>query len=277
MKTERVSKLIERALGQLQQSLDRGVSGQMQAYLQAMSRFYRYSWGNVLLIKAQRPAATWVAGYRTWQTLGRRVRQGQRGIGIIAPIVSRRSKEEARQDQEQAEAMAVRAFKVVHLFDVSQTTGKDLPEPTRVEGDARPWLQRGKDFIESLGIVLAYSNRIGLCEGVSQRGKIIVRSGLSAANEFAVLIHELAHALLHQNNAVASRTVRETEAEAVAYVVCEVIGLDTNTASSDYVALYDGKTQTLVASLDRIQRTAARIIGGVMVGPVQRSKGRATV
>ena len=103
-------------------------------------------------------------------------------------------------------------------------------------------------------------------EGASFGGTIAIRRGLSAAEEFSVSCHEVAHEMLHKTDRSQedSKTVRETEAEAVAFVVCQAIGLNTNTASSDYLSLYQGDKETLAKSLGRIQRTAARVIEGVM-------------
>jgi hypothetical protein len=98
-------------------------------------------------------------------------------------------------------------------------------------------------------------------DGVSRGGRISIRPGLAPAQEFSVIVHELAHELLHRGeDRPQSKTVRETEAEAVAFVVCQAIGLETGTAASDYIQLYDGKTDTLAASLNRIQYIASEII-----------------
>jgi len=92
-----------------------------------------------------------------------------------------------------------------------------------------------------------------------------IKASLAPADEFSVLVHELSHEILHQDpsNRPEDKTVREAEAEAVAYVVCHGVGLDVNTASSAYIQLYDGDKKTLMQSLGRIQRTAAEILGAV--------------
>src|SRR5207244_9968641 len=102
--------------------------------LEQAARFHRYSWRNSLLIALQRPEATRVAGYRTWQSLGRQVRRGEHGIAILAPMVYRK-----RDDAEETDALVVlRGFKVVSVFDVAQTEGEELPDvaPSRLEGAA---------------------------------------------------------------------------------------------------------------------------------------------
>ena len=119
---------------------------------------------------------------------------------------------------------------------------------------------------------MSYSDRLGAAEGLSTGGTIVLRTGLDSAAEFAVLAHEAAHSLLHgqAESRPETKTVRETEAEAVAFVVCQAVGLETSTAAADYIQLYRGDKNTLLASLERIQRTAASIIHGVL-GPNEPS------
>ena len=114
--------------------------------------------------------------------------------------------------------------------------------------------------------MLEYSDAIGSAEGVSSGGLIRLKKGLTAAEELSVLAHEVAHEILHKNrgNMPKEKKIRETEAEAVAFVVCQGIGLDTNSASSDYIQLYNGDKETLMKSLERIQRAAADILAAVM-------------
>ena len=122
-----------------------------------------------------------------------------------------------------------------------------------------------KDAIRSRGIVLEYTSDIYPAPGCSTGGRIQVLPFMPAAAEFAVLVHEFAHELLHrgQRRTQTNKTVRETEAEAVSFVVCRAIGLDTNTAASDYIQLYQGDKDTLAESLAFIQQTAAGIISAI--------------
>jgi len=157
------------------------------------------------------------------------------------------------------------AFKTAYVFDISQTDGKSLPEFARVDGDPGIYAERLREYAASRGIKLEYSESIGSAEGVSSGGLIRLKKGLSAAEELSVVAHELAHETLHKNrdNMPKDKKVRETEAEAVAFVVCNGIGLDTNSASSDYIQLYNGDKKTILQSLVRIQRTAAEIMEAV--------------
>lgn len=264
MKAEEAKKVADQALQNLAEALKSGKSERLTQYLAMLARFHHYSFGNVLLILSQMPAASHVAGFSTWKQMGRFVRKGEKGIVIIAPM-SIRPKEDKPDGQEPSDrAKPILRFRGVYVFDVSQTDGLPLPEPARVSGDPRDHLSRIKEQVATRGITLDYDDLPTGAEGVSRGGRISIRPGLEPANEFSVIVHELAHELLHRGDQrPASKIVRETEAEAVAFVVCQTIGLDASTAASDYIQLYDGKTETLAASLDRIQKTAAEIIAAL--------------
>jgi antirestriction protein ArdC len=237
----------------------------MTAYFAAMARFHDYSFGNVMLIAMQRPDATHVAGFQTWKTIGRFVKKGEHGIVIIAPMAIRpKENADGALDRDVEDARILR-FKAVYVFDVSQTEGEPLPEFATVGGYPNGHTDRLRAFVAEQGIALEFSSDLGASLGRSHGGRISLREGLAPAAEFSVLVHELAHELLHRRDGQErpSKTVRETEAEAVAFVVCQAIGLETGTAASDYIQLYDGDTKTLGASLDRIQKTAAAIIQAV--------------
>jgi antirestriction protein ArdC len=254
------------AFGELVMAVEAGKSETLKEYLRAMGRFHRYSLGNALLIRFQKPHAVNVAGFRTWQRLGRHVRKGERGIAIMAPVVYRKEVEAC--DNDEMESSAVRAFRTAYVFDISQTEGRPLPEFARVRGNPEQYLDRLRRFVRGKGIQLRHSARLTTMDGISSGGTILLRESLESADEFSVLAHELAHEMLHRDerNRPLDRKVRETEAEAVAYVVCQGIGLDVGTASSDYIQLYDGDSRTLMESLERIQRTASEILEGVVVG-----------
>ena len=152
------------------------------------------------------------------------------------------------------------------MFDVAQTDGPELLELGKVEGDPEIHLEHLRQFVEMCSIKLEYSNELGSADGVSKGGSIGIKPGLSKAEEFSVLVHELAHELIHQVPAPEkkTRTVKETEAEAVAHVVCEAIGLSTNRAAADYIQLYQGDAEILRSSLEVIQKTSSRIISHLL-------------
>lgn len=259
----RAKQLVDEALDRLFEALRQGKSEALLRYLAAMARFHQYSVHNVFLILAQRPDATHVAGFGTWKTLGRYVRKGEKGILILAPILIRRQSDASNDNDEEDSEVIVR-FRGVYVFDVSQTEGTPLPEPVHVGGDPRFYLSRLRAHIVACGITIDAEPALGTAEGVSHGGSIGVRAGLSAPREFAVLVHELAHELMHRGaERPQSKTIRELEAEAVAFVVSHAIGLDAGVASSDYIQLYDGKPETLSQSLDRIQRAASQILEGI--------------
>ena len=263
MKAEEVRKATDAALERLAESLNAGQSDALTTYLAAMAKFHRYSFGNVLLIVSQKPDATHVAGFHTWRKFDRFVKKGEKGIAIFAPMMLKRRDAQTDEEREQK----VLRFRVVYVFDISQTDGEPLPEHARVTGDPKHHLKRLKDFVAQKGIMLNYALMIGGgAEGVSRGGEITILSDLPPAEEFAVLVHELAHEMLHHGDDRKdfSKTVRETEAEAVAFVVTQAVGLSNSTASSDYISLYAGDAKVLADSLDRIQRTAASIIEAVV-------------
>ncbi len=153
-------------------------------------------------------------------------------------------------------------FRSAYVFDISQTEGAPLPAFAQVTGDPGHWTERLGAFAQSRGIAVEYSADIGQASGVSMGGKVILKPVLSPAETFSTLVHELAHERLHHGERAAGATkcVWETEAEAVAFVVCQAVGLQTGSAAADYIQLYQGNKEALVASLDFIQGTASEIL-----------------
>jgi antirestriction protein ArdC len=236
MTTEQTKSLSENAISQLMEALERGQSEALKTYLRVMSRFHRYSWGNSLLIYSQRADATHVAGFHALLKMRRYVRKGEKGIVILAPVVGRKKSDNQLTEDEQTRVFG---FRAAHVFDVSQTDGEPLPEFATVKGDPEEYTSRLKEFVASRNITLEYDHAISPARGMSSGGKITLLPDLAPADQFSVLVHEAAHELLHRGDrrSETTHTVRETEAEAVAFVVCHAIGLDTNTSSSDYVVV----------------------------------------
>ncbi len=187
----------------------------------------------------------------------RYVRKGEKGIVILAPMVGRKKSDGELTEDEQTRVFG---FRAAHVFDVSQTDGEPLPEFAAVKGDPQGYTDRLKHFVASQNITLEYDSNIAPARGISTGGKITLLPELSPAEHFAVIVHEVAHELLHRGDRrkETTHTVRETEAEAVAFVVSSAIGLDTNTSSSDYIQLHAGAKATLAESLALIQQTASR-------------------
>lgn len=259
-----IHKVIEQSVEGLAEALDAGRSEGLQAFLAAMARFHSYSFQNVMLIVSQRPDATRVAGFHTWRSLRRAVRKGEKGIAIFAPMMLKAKADDTARPASDEEPDKVLRFRVVHVFDISQTDGEPLPDLDCVRGDVSDLLPRLDSLVAGHGVELT-EEELGGADGVSRGGSIALRPGLEPAQRFSVLVHELAHELLHKTDSEnrPPKTVRETEAEAVAHVVSDAMGLETGSAAADYISLYSGDRELLMASLDRIQRAACRIIEGL--------------
>ncbi len=272
MKLEEVNTRTKEAVDFLVAALESGHSEVLTAYLGAMAKFHTYSFGNIMLIARQRPDATNVAGLRTWNSLGRFVKRGEKGIFILAPMIGKkRNEEEATADADSKSDGEARlyGFRAVYVFDITQTEGKDLPALTEVNGDASGYRERLFKFVESQSVQLSFSERIAPAKGLSHGGKITLLSGMQPAEEFSTLVHEIAHEMLHrgERRTLTTKQVRETEAEAVAFVVCQSVGLQNGTASQDYIQLWHGDANLLRESLEAVQQTAAVILGGIAPEP----------
>ena len=250
------------------EQLEAGHSEGLTAYLTAMGRFHTYSFGNILEIARQKPEATRIAGLYAWNKLGRKVSKGQKGIRILAPMIgARRKKEsEAEKDTTQQKQPVLVGFRAAYVFDVSQTEGAPLPDLSeRVKGEVGEYRERLINFLVTQGIDLEFNESIAPALGMSYGGRIALLPGQSPAEEFSCLVHEVSHELLHKTDrrSTTTRTVRETEAEAVAFVVSTTIGLDAGRSSSDYIQLYHGNSELLAESLEVVQRTAALILSAI--------------
>ncbi|MFN8006768.1 MAG: ArdC family protein [Terriglobia bacterium] len=268
MKIEQAKQLSEQAIEKLIETLESGKSEALKAYLAAMSRFRKYSFGNVLLIAFQMPTASYVAGYQTWKALGRFVRTGEKGIAILAPIISKRETAAETRNFQGEQSPVLVGVRPVIVFDYSQTEGDPLPQFTTVKGDPKDYTERLKAYIAQSGITIEYSSDIAPAKGLSEGGKITLQPDLSPAEMFSVLVHEYSHERLHKDarRAETTCTIRETEAEAVAFIVSHAIGLDTNTASADYLTIYNGDKQVLMDSFSYIQQTASQILTAISPG-----------
>ena len=249
------------------EQLDAGHSDALTAYLNAMSRFHNYSFGNILEIARQKPDATPQPGLYAWNQLGRKVKKGERGIRILAPIigVKRKPKEEAEKDITKQNQAILVGFRAAYVFDVSQTDGAELPAMREVNGDVGENRDRLLSFIEKQGIELVFTEKIAPALGMSYGGRIAVLPGQSKAEEFSTLVHELAHEMLHkaERRTTTIKVVRETEAEAIAFVIGKAVGLEAGTASADYIHLYHGNASLLAESLEVIQQTSAVILAAL--------------
>ncbi len=213
------------------------------------------------------PTATRVAGFWTWKNLGRSVNAGAKGIRILAPIVGvkRKKDSEAEKDITTQNTRTLLGFRNAYVFDVSQTNGVDLPAMHEVSGDPGESIDRLAAFLRSQGIEIVYNAKIAPAMGKSYGGRIAILPSQSKAEEFSTLVHEAAHEMMHkaERRTATTKTVRETEAEAVAFVVGKAIGLVTGSASADYINLYHGNASLLAESLEVIQQTANVILAAL--------------
>jgi hypothetical protein len=228
------------------------LSEEMLRYLDLCSKFHNYSPQNVWLILMACPHATMVAGFKKWRTMGRFVCKGEKGIPILAPLLVK----QADTDGEDIEQLV--GFKVVHVFDISQTDGEPLPEPPdwkSPEQNAR-LTESLISFAESKDIKVSVKELEGDIQGMSMGGTI----HLSPEAGTKTLIHEIAHELMHQEkNQLQDKTILELEAESVAYVVGKHYGLE-GLASPNYVALHGADSGQILDHLQRIRKFALMII-----------------
>jgi hypothetical protein len=211
------------------------------------------------------------------EQLGRIVNEGEKGIMILAPVL-KRTREETRTPPipgnsapNKDDAFRLVGFRTAFVYDVGQTHGKALPEFAKTTGDPSQFAAKLRSLVAKEGISLEYDKSIAPAQGVSFGGKIRLQPDMQPAEEFSVLAHELAHEVLHHSKAEARspKTVVETQAEAVAYVVCRGVGLETNSAAADYIHLYNGDKKTLAESLSVIQETSSKILDQLL--PEQRT------
>ena len=264
----------------LKQTLDKLEAGVMEiftsekyiTYLQVMSKFHTYSANNQILIAMQMPEATAVAGYNSWmRNFDRHVKKGEKSITILAPMKVKIKIDTDRRDadgkiiQEERETIK---FRLVSVFDVSQTEGKPLPQIiSELTGD----VSRYEQLLNAARQAAPYPIEIGAVEGSAKgwcnftQEKIIIKEGMSEAQTLKTAFHETAHARIHAGDTDKSREQKEVEAESIAYVVCSHFGLDTSDYSFGYVATWAGRQDInlLKQSMQTISQTAKSIITDV--------------
>jgi hypothetical protein len=249
------------------EQLEAGHSETLTAFLNAMANFHTYSLGNVLLIARQKPDATRVAGMFTWNQLGRRVKRGEKGIVILAPMIGKRRKKqntETGTNEDEANKSALLGFRRVYVWSETQTEGAPLPSIGEVTGDATVYLDRLREFVHAQGITVELTSDIAPALGTAFGKTIRLLPGQTEAEELATLVHEYAHLRLghSERRTTTTKTVRETGAEAVAFVVAKAIGLNPNSSAS-YIQLYHGNAELLMESLEVVQQTSAVILGAI--------------
>ena len=267
-------------------------SERFKEYLRTMSKFYNYSFNNTLLIAMQKPEATYVAGYTSWQrNFDRQVMKGEKGIKILAPAPYKTQEEREKVDPVTqkpvigADGKAVTetvevlrpAFKVVSVFDVSQTDGKELPDI--IVDELKGTVENYEAFFDALKqespVPICFEDIPGGAKGFFSpvESRIAIQEGMSEIQTVKTAIHEIAHAKLHavkpDEKAAPEdkkdRHTKEVEAESVAYTVCQRYGIETSDYSFGYIAGWSSgkETKELKSSLDTIRKTAAEMIEGI--------------
>ena len=267
-------------------------SERFKEYLKTMSKFYNYSFNNTLLIAMQKPDATLIAGYTAWQrNFDRHVMKGEKGIKILAPAPYKVQEERKKLDpatqkpvldkdgKPVTETVEVTrpAFKVVSVFDVSQTDGKELPDIAvdELAGSVENYAAFFDALKELSPVPIAFENITDGAKGYFSHveNRIAIQEGMSEIQTIKTAIHEIAHAKLHAvtpGEKVApedkkDRRTKEVEAESVAYTVCQRYGIETSDYSFGYIAGWssDKETKELKGSLETIRKTAAEMITGI--------------
>ena len=295
-------------LKEITERLEQGVkdiftSEMYTKYLLTMSKFHNYSFNNTLLIAMQRPDATLVAGYNAWKNkFNRYVKKGEKGIQIIAPAPVKEREEREKIDKDtgltvlnesgepeiEVVERVIPRFRVTTVFDYAQTDGEPLPTLEVNELTARV-----KDYTllkEAIEQVSPVPIRFGEIEG-NAKGyyshmdkEICVRADMGESQTIKTMIHEVAHAMLHDSDQMKQRgeekdqLTKETEAESIAFTVCSALGIDTSDYSFPYVASWaSGKElKELKDSMDTIRLTAADFLEKLETAVAERSVERMT-
>ena len=287
---ERVVELTEKLESGI---MDLYASDNYARYISAMAKFHQYSFGNALLIFMQRPDASRVAGYGTWKQLGRHVKKDEHGLMILAPCSFSAMLEYEKIDPQTGQAIIgpdakpltekkpinPNRFKIVHVYDISQTEGKELPQIgiSELNGEVEDFSGIYDRLAALSPLPVEQVDFPGPAKGYTSfmENRVVVRPGMSQKQTIKTLIHAIAHAKLHNPKDILDPTAqrekrqKEVEAESIAYVVCQYYGIDTSDYSLGYVAGWSKGTELaeLKASLDTIHRTAGEIIDAIVPPP----------
>lgn len=271
-------------------------SDKYKQYLQTMSRFHRYSVNNQMLIYMQKPDATLVAGFNKWHDqFGRNVKKGEKGIKIIAPTPFKKKVEETKLDPDtmlpilddngkpviEEKEVQIPMFRVVSVFDVSQTAGKPIPQ---LASDLSGNVQNYDAFMEAIkrssAVPIEFKPIDKNMDGYFSldEQKIVIRKGMSEVQTVSALLHELSHSKLHNKNneqvkdgeqteetAKINRNTEEVQAESISFAVCAYYGIETNENSFGYIASWskDKELPELKASLETINKTSSEMISDI--------------
>lgn len=261
------AKLVEQAIVKIETELKQKKSETLNRFLKTISTFQSFSFDNQFLILAQHPDATRLAGLDEWKELGRFVKSGETGIGILKPIFFRSKISECprKAESEKRSLGQQHGFLLVSVFDLAQTDGKPLPEVSQSMEGPDIYLSKLKRLVASRGVKVEFKN-LNDSIGQFEDGKILIDSNLDQAERFSALAHGFTRELIHRRSRriTTSALSREIECAAVANIACNAFGInDTLFESWDYSQIYQGDSESLVLSLRDIRRAAMEIIWGL--------------
>jgi len=228
-------------------------------YLDVMSKFWKYSYHNQMLICCKMPDATRVAGFRTWQEFKRKVKKGSKAIKILAPYKKKVTETDSIDGKEKEKRITL--FIAVNVFDISQTEGEALPDiDITVTGDNyNNFLDKLVSLCKEKQIEISFENLgVNGLYGYSSGGKIAITDRENINTQVNIIIHEIAHELLHKDKNDYSKQEKEIQAEGTAYVVTKHFGLENK--SFNYLALYDADYKKIMENLKHIAEASKEII-----------------
>jgi antirestriction protein ArdC len=269
-KTNVMKEKMDQYINKLALELEGGHTELFKEYLKVVSKFHKYSFGNQMLISMQNPAASHVAGFKTWQSLGRQVRKGSKAIYILAPCKSKKTVTTGGKDEEKPFIW----FRSVPVFDVSSTDGEALPEWYHSLGDdTLNIFNRLKAAMIERGIPVTECSIPGGALGRAYADRIEIEESLDPMNKALTLIHEAAHVLLkHQGeNKNLSREFKEAQAEAATFCVSQHFGVD-SPFTKDYLISWKATDGVLRENLTAITKVSQEIIDILICEEVAESK-----
>lgn len=270
---------------EITQQLEDGIKNMFESenyknYLQTMSKFRSYSFNNTVLIAMQKKDASLVAGFGTWKEMGRSIKKGEKSIKIIAPCIYKKEPDpdtvnpDGSATKTESEEKVIKGFKVVNVFDLSQTEGKELPEITKkLDGSVEGYADFMQALREFSPVPIQFEKIEGSANGyysLTQK-KIVIDEGMSEQMFCKTGLHEIAHSILHdrdngtEKEHLPNTRTKEVQAESIAYTVSSYFGLDTSSYSFGYIAGWSSgkELSELRESMEVIKDTSKKMIEGI--------------